>query len=172
MIQDSTQVRIVFAASRHWLGRLIRWLTNGKTSHAMLQFPLPLWGGDFIAQATFPDVRMTPAEASRKNVVEEFEYLFPTKAGFLAIRKLIGEWYDFRSLPILGWILIWRKLLGQKVSHPWHTLRAQQCSELIARFFQGCDLAGTKDWEPEEVTPEQLRRYCAAHSEYFRRLPR
>ena len=154
-------VRIVFTASNTTMGKMIRWVTNGKCSHTFIQLPLPPFHGDFAIQAAFPKVEIVPISRARYNIVGEYACGFECDKGFEEIQYLIGEWYDFRGLALFGSIKVLWKLFKKKVKAPWQNAKAQFCSELVARFFMECKLPNTRDWIPERITPEDLRKYCA-----------
>lgn len=162
--------RVVFTASQTWIGKVIRWITGGKVSHAMIQYPDPVWGGDWIAQATWPQVVKVPAEHARHRVYVEYRCPDNVAQAFPKIRDFIGEWYSVEGIVILGWIKLWWRVFRRKFKVPHYTVKGQFCSELVARLFMAAGLPETAGWDVERITPEDLRLYCERHPELFQRL--
>jgi len=128
-------VRIVFTASNFPLSRLIRWATRGRVSHAMILYDDPLWGGEWVAEATIGGVKKLPAEKAMHNVYAVFECKFDAHPALQAIRNHIGDGYDYAGMAWAGWaILLWR-LFRQKVRRPWRKSSEEFCSALIALFL-------------------------------------
>ena len=162
--------RIVLSASPVWLARLIRYMSSGRASHAMLQYSSELWGGEWIAEATIGGVQKRPAELRRHHVVHEFECLFDAREGLRGIRKLVGSHYDYEGLIFFGWVkLVWM-LFHKKIRKPWHSTKGQFCSELIWRLFQNSNLPGTLEKDPEGITPEDILCYMESNPALFKRL--
>src|SRR5512137_1618498 len=103
MPDKSPTVRIVFTASNTLIGKLIRWATNGRVSHVFIQYPDPLWGGEWAAEATVGGVRMVPVEKARHRVVAEYECLFDATAPLQSLWQHIGDHYDYPGLLYFGW---------------------------------------------------------------------
>ena len=154
--------RIVFTASKSLFGELIRWATNGRVSHVFIQYPDPLWGGEWVAESTVGGVRMVPAEKSRHNIIAEYECLFDVAPALQAIRSHIGDRYDYRTLLYIGWaVLMWR-LFRKKVRRPFKNTDEEFCSEFVSLFLTAAEqlkliplLEGM--WaNPEQNDPERL----------------
>ena len=162
-------VVIVFTTSTSTIGKAIRWITHSQVSHCMIEFLDPVLGGEWIVEATAGGVRAVPAWKSRVNVVEEYECQFDGYKVLPLLAPYVGQNYDYVGLLGLGWWLLFNRWLRIKIRYPLHDSAAQKCSELIAIFFKWANLRGTENWFPELVTPEQLRRFCDQHAEYFAR---
>jgi len=163
-------VRIVYTASDTLFGRAIRWLTNSKVSHVMIQYTSDLWGGEWVAEATLPKVCKLPAERARHNVVEEFECLFDAQPAFHAIRGEIGRWYDFRLLFGFGLILLLWKFLKIKVRRPLGNTKGDVCSEFVAKFYKAAKLKDSERIVSAKFSPQLSLVYNLAHPEAFRRI--
>jgi len=166
-------VRIVFTRSDTFMSKAIRWLTAGRVSHVLLQYPSEMWGGEWVAEATWPMVLMRPAEKARHGVYKEFECLFDVRTALNAIRGEIGQWYDFQGLAVLGvWLFVWR-VFKKKLQHPLHSTSGNKCSELYAKMFKATtELPNTHRFEPEYTSPEDLLDYCEEWPKFFRELPK
>jgi hypothetical protein len=165
-------VRIVFTASHTWLGRLIRWLSSGRASHVFIQHPSATWGGEWATEATWPMVLQRPAERSRKYIVKEFLCDFNAPLALNKIRDEVGKWYSFDGLLALGaWLLVWR-VFHRKLKHPFHSVRGDLCSELVAKMIRAAtEVPDTKNLDPDYTTPEQLLCFCEQHPTQFPEIP-
>ena len=163
-------VRIVLTATNYLVPRLIRWITGSQVSHAGIQFSAPIWGSDLMVEATFPKARFAPVEIARHNVVYDYECKFDTTASFKAINTLVGQWFDIEGLLIIGWIRAVWILFRRRIKVPHRNAKEQFCSELVARFLIAAKLPGTESWDPERITPEDIRQYCEQHPELFTRI--
>ena len=161
-------IRIVFTASDTLMGRLIRWVTNGRVSHVFFQHPSVTWGGEWATEATWPMVLQRPAEKSRHNIVKEFECRFDIEDCFKANRREIGRWYAFEGLAIFGlWLIIWR-VFKQKIRHPFHSPKGDFCSELAAKVFRASKvLPDISTFDPDYTDPESVLKYCERNPMYF-----
>jgi hypothetical protein len=160
-------VSVIFTASNSLVGKIIRWITRGKSSHAMLQYFSAMWGIDWVIEASLPGVIQIPAKKARHNIVAEYLCLFDANAPLKAMADYVGEMYDFEGIFILGWILLMKRWFGKKIRHPLSGPKSQFCSELVARFFQAAKLDGADKWNPEMITPEFLMEYCDKNTRYF-----
>lgn len=159
---DNTSVRIVFTASNSLIGRVIRWATNGRVSHVFIQYPDPLWGGEWAAEATVGGVRMVPAEKARHSIVAEYECLFDSAKALQSIRSHVGDRYDYAGLLYFGWaILMWR-IFRKKVRRPFRSASEEFCSEFAALFLSAAEtlklvpsLEGLLP-NPEQNDPERI----------------
>lgn len=160
--------KLVYTASDTFLGRAIRKITKSPVSHCMFQYYSELWGGDWVAQATFPTVSKTPAERSKHRVVHEFECLFDVKPGLHGIRNEFGKWYDFRLLFGLGILYFLWEIFKIKMRRPFGNTSGDLCSELFAKFYKASKLHGSKEIVPSKFTPLDSLRYNQAHPDLFR----
>ena len=165
-------IRIVFTASSKWASRAIRWLTNGRVSHVFGQWPCEVWGGDWATEATWPMVISRPAELARHNIYREFECLFDAKKALHDIRHEVGQWYDFKGFALVGLWLLFCRIVKNKIKYPFHNTKGDLCSELYSKMLKKALLADTIQMNPEFTTPEDLLKYCEAHLQYFRELPK
>jgi hypothetical protein len=161
-------IKVAFTASHTLFGRLIRYMSRGRVSHCIIQYPDALWGGEWVAEATFPTVRMVPAEKSRHSIVEEFECLFDAPAAFKKIRMEIGKSYDFLLIADMSILLLLWRFLGYKMKHPFAGSGGDVCSELVVKFFQAAKLDESSQLNPNTATPQQLMEYCIKHPNHFK----
>jgi hypothetical protein len=152
--------QITFTASPFPLARLIRWVTKGRVSHAMLVYEDPQWGGRWVAEATVGGVKMLPAERALRHVVATYTCRFDTEPSLRMMRKHIGDGYDYAGLIFFGWaILVWR-LLHRKIRRPWRNTTEEFCSEFVALFLKDVVRRGIivnrLPVDTTRTTPEQL----------------
>jgi len=163
-------IRIVYTASNTLFGKVIRYLTNSKVSHVMIQYSSDLWGGEWVAEATLPMVCKMPAEKARRNVVTEFECLFDAKPALHAIRDEIGKWYDFKLIFGLGFILMLWKFLKIKIRRPLGNSKGDICSEFVAKFYKAAKLPNSGNIVPSRYYPELSLNYNLAYPELFKQI--
>ena len=166
-------VRLVFTASNTWMGHIIRWLSKGRASHVFIQHPSATWGGDWATEATWPMVLQRPAEHSRHNIVKEFFCEFNASLALQKIRNEVGKWYSFDGLFALGfWLLVWR-VFHRKARHPFHSVRGDLCSELVAKMLRAAtEVPDTGKFDPDYTTPEMLLAFCETHPTQFKEIPK
>ncbi len=160
-------IKIVFTASRGFVGRAIRWLTRGRVSHVMIEYTSGAWGGSWIAEATAVGVRKVPSYKARHDVVAEFE--FDGEDGLKALSEYVGQNYDYAGIVVFGWALLWWRIFRRRLKKPTKNTKGQFCSELVSRLFIAKQLPETETWDPEKKTPEDLLAYCEAHPVQFSR---
>ena len=160
-------VRIILTASPMWLSRAIRYLTKGRVSHCMLQYPSDLWGGDWIAEATVGGVQKRPAETRRHHVKAEFRCKFDPAPALHKIRREVGEGYDYPGIVGFAWVILLLRVFKLKIRRPWRNAKTQMCSEFIWRFFLAVSIPGADERDPEEVTPEMVYAFMEARPSYF-----
>lgn len=158
-------VKIIFTASPKLLARIIRKLTKSDVSHVMLEYVSDTWKGPMITEATFPTVRIVPAERARHHVVAEYVCKFDTEGGFEAIKPYLGNWYDFKGLLLFGWAIFLFRVLKRKIRHPLTATNSQICSELLTWFLTGSRLPSTDKWDPELTNPLRIKNYLKKHPE-------
>lgn len=165
-------VRVVFTASKTFLGRWIRRLTQSKVSHAFLEYDSSLWGGRWAAEATISGVRKVPAAKARHHVVCQYRVRFDPRPGLRMIAPLFGSAYDVTGILVFAWaIMLWRWFRVRMRRFTRNT-KSQLCSELVARFLIASQVTGTANWDPERTSPEQIRHLCARHEgEAFYAIP-
>lgn len=164
------KVTVVFTASTGLVGRAIRWFSSGRVSHSMIQYPSDLWGGTWVAEAVASGVRKVRSWKSRHHVVSEFECMFDAGMALKKIGNFVGESYDYSGVVIFGWLLLWKRILGRKLNRPFKSTKGMFCSELVARMFMAAGLEGTKEWNPEMISPEDLLEYCEKYGCYFKKV--
>jgi hypothetical protein len=173
-------VSIIFTAPPTLLYRVIKWFTGSNATHVMLGYRDELWGGDWTAAADLDGVRLYQAEQTCQHVESKFMCAFHTDAGLHSVARLINQSYDFADLFSIGLVtLVWR-LFKRRIRNPWHRPNAQICSEFVARFLQaaqtsrttipdGCgNLPEVAQWNPESVTPGDIKAYCLRHPKLFK----
>jgi hypothetical protein len=141
----------------------------------MILYDDPVWGGDWVAEATVGGVKMLPAEKVMHNIVAIFECKFDAAPALQSIRQHVGDGYDYAGLLYFGWaILIWR-LFRRKIRRPLRRSSEEWCSEFVAMFLAAAEklkkiplLAGL--WEnPEKNDPEILLEVLENHPDQFER---
>jgi hypothetical protein len=133
----------------------------------MLKYQSTEWGGDWVAEATLPNVRLIPAEKVEHNVKFRFLCKFDTAVVLPKLRTYIGDAYDYEGIGLLGWMFFWWRVFKIKIKEPYTKTKGIKCSEFLAIFFQAAGLPDVQNWDIEVQTPESLLTYCEDHSEYF-----
>jgi hypothetical protein len=160
-------MKVKFSANKNIFSKMIRWFSNGRVSHAMLEYYDNRWGCDFVAESTIHGVRLVPSENLKNNVTEVFNCIFDLDQFLFKCPDLIGEPYDIKGIEFLAWFFIVLKLLKKKIRKPFHNSNGLFCSEFVARIFIQANLPETETWDPEMITPEMLLEYCERHTELF-----
>jgi hypothetical protein len=158
-------VRIIFTASKTPLGILIRKITKSDVSHAMIE--IPIWDKRMIMEATLGGVRLVPSKKSKHHVVKEYQCQFDTKPGLIDISQKLGDHYDYAGLFVIIWAKIfwdWAKLRMRFLK--WKNTSIK-CSELVALFFQSCNLPDSDKIVVELSTPEDIKDFCDEHQNLF-----
>lgn len=166
------KVFIVFTSPPSILKRVITWFTGGKTSHVMLSYIDPFWGGEWTAASDWDGVRLYQANKTFKYVIGKYECKFDVTGGIQAISALINQPYDYVNLLAIGFVALVWKIFKKKIKNPWKNAKAQICSEFATRFlkgakFQGGNLPEVSLWDPESISPADVMSYCDRHPELF-----
>lgn len=161
-------ITIGLTASSGFFPDAVRWLTKSKVSHARLQYSDPVWGGDWVMQATWPQIQIVPKETAGDATAAEFECLFDAASAMRTLREYIGRDYNLEGIAALAWVYGTWRLFKRRAAMPKYSTGEQFCSELVARMLVAAKLPGTESWNVEAVTPEDLLEYCTAHPELFK----
>ena len=134
----------------------------------MVQYTSETWGGEWIAEATFPIVRMIPAYKARHNIVAEFEVLFDIKPSLQKASKFFGDHYDIIGMAYLGWFIVLWTIFKKKIQKPFYNVKGEFCSELVAYIYRYSNLPETQLWFPSLTSPGIIYQYNLKHPELFR----
>ena len=167
-------VQIVLTASPFPLAKLIRWMTNGRASHAMIQYDDLTWGGKWVAQASVGGVKMVRAEKAMHHVVAIFDCLFDAMPSLHAVRKHVGDRYDYLGLAFFGWaLLVWR-LFHRRIRRPWRNTTEEFCSEFVSLFLADAAKRGIVvnklPADSTRTTPEQIFQALEISPQFDRML--
>ena len=169
-MSDTSEIRIVFTASAHWMSRVIRKVMRSQVSHVYIDYPSDMWGGRWAAEATKGGVRKVQVRKAKKYVFAEFQCKFDAKPGLRSVAKYCGEDYDYIGALAFGVLVLLRRWLKVKVRRPLSSSKAQFCSEFVTRFLQGAGIAETLNWNVEKSDPGRLYRFCNKRKDLFERL--
>ena len=149
-------IAILFSKNNSPLSRAIRWITKSPVSHVSIQanlFDIPL-----VMEATLLGVRMVERSkwADDNELVESYR-VEVLESSFRWALLALNERYDV--LGLLGFIPVMvGRSLGLLWRNPLVSPSATVCSELVTRVLHVTP--GFFDVDPEQVTPEDLRRIC------------
>jgi hypothetical protein len=152
--------RIGFSTSNQLISRAIRWFTKSETSHVFFIYYDEDFKGDFVFEATEPEVRIFPWPAFKKEntIVDVFIPLYPLDKGFEAMGQRLGYHYNFWGLIGMIWVLIGR-LLGYQWRNPLTSKKAEFCSEGVSYVLLWSNYPGF-DGIPDTKDPQQLLEFC------------
>lgn len=163
-IVQGVDVRIGFNTSDTWIGKLIRWATKGKVSHAYLSYTEVTTGQRMVIEAAWNGFVCHTHEAATAGtrIVAEVplkgEYL-ETKVLYFAMQWL-GKKYDYKGLLGSAWVQVgrWAK---KKWSNPLQDSNDLFCSEAIARALRLARyMDADKLGDPAQVSPQDLYDWC------------
>lgn len=159
-------MKIVFTGANNWLSQVVRWATNSPASHVMVEFFSPALQADVTVDSDLRGVQLLPAFRTRKDVVAEFTCPEHVEAALPVVTRYLGSRYDFGGLVLISIpVLLWR-WFGVRMRHPLRRTKEVKCSELVALLLKRAGLPGTSRWDPENITPGDLLRYCST-SDFF-----
>lgn len=150
-------IQLGFSTTDHLLSKIIRKVTNAKTSHCWLLYTDPVLGGDFVMQAELNGIVLTPWDQFvKKNVVVAvIEPVVDMKPGLLVLAEYLGSMYDFGGL-LGGFFVIVSRWLHRKIHNPFDNPHALFCSEAVTVALQAAKYPGTEDLVPKDTSPEDL----------------
>lgn len=153
--------RVGFSTAKGLLGlvsRVIRWASGSKASHVWILYWDPVLEVDTVFEAHLTEVRRVPLPFFERdnNIVAVVQPEFPIEVGIPPVaRELLGAWYDYAGL--FGMIaVVTGRLFKAKWRNPFRSSKAQFCAELVTRVLQAAEHPGTKELDPECVTPQDL----------------
>ncbi len=182
-------IRIGFSTTPgDFLSWIIRLFTGGKYSHSWISYPSRIWSGRWIAHSDSRGVRKIPAEpylAKKKRKHAAYRCKFDARIALQENRKFIGRRYDFLSILFgfpIKFFVYW--ISGKRICNPSRDESKFTCSEFVATVLKSVrvprkpshehsapiPLPWTEMWDPESMTPRDLREYCDAHPEFFEKL--
>jgi len=169
------QVTLVFTKSPRLSRRFIRWLTNGRVNHVMIEYYDEIYDARMILEADSSGIRIVPAHKNKRNVSHEYVCDFDCSGGFKSVMKYIGDKYDWSSLFLLGFILLLKKIFKFKFKELNFNTKEQKCSELTANFlnrelvkYNGSFVH--HPFMPEYTTPEDILRFCEFKKDSFTKV--
>jgi len=141
------------------LSAIIRFFTGSPISHTWLLVEDPVFGMKMVMEADEFGIRLIPYD--RFQLGNDIKYLITLNSNWdygLGLATA-GEWlssmYDFSGLIGMAFVVIGR-WLKRKWNNPFASHSAMFCSELVVRFLQASQYPGTKDFVPEDTTPQDL----------------
>jgi len=157
-----SNITIGFSASNGIIGKVIRWFTKGRVSHAYITYYSETLQNVFVMEATFWGYKLTPYEKWKKsnNSVAEFKCKTDLTPGLRSVAKWLGGTYDFWS----AFGLAARRWFGKWYRNPFRDPKKLHCSEAVTVFLQRAGFAAELD--PESTTPEDLLQYCSNNENF------
>lgn len=151
-----SKITIGFSASNSIIGRIIRWFTKGRVSHAYATYYSETLQNVFVIEATFWGYKLTPHNKwiKKNKIVAEFKCSRDLSSGLIHVSKWLGGTYDFWSALGLGA----RRWFGKLYRNPFRDPNKLHCSEAVTLLLHGAKLA--EDLDPESTTPEDLLEFC------------
>ena len=131
--------KIILTASNYLVPRIIRKITRSRFSHCMILYEDPVWGGEWVAEATIGGVRMVPAEKAMHHVKAVFTCKFDATEAHKRIRQHIGDGYDYAGLLFMGWVILMWRLFKKKIQRPHRKTSEEMCSAFVALFLQAAE---------------------------------
>jgi len=155
-------ITIGFSSSSGIMGKLIRWFTKGRVSHAFATYYSEVLQDIFVIEATFWGYKLTPKSKwiKKNKLVDEFKCNKDLSEGLKYIAKWLGGTYDFWSAFGLGA----RRWFGKWYRNPFRDSKKLHCSEAVTILLNKSGLK--TNMEPESTTPEDLYDYCLNNKEF------
>jgi hypothetical protein len=159
-----SNITIGFSASTGIVGKVIRWFTRGRVSHAYATYYSETLQDVFVIEANFWGYNLTPHEKwiKKNKVVAEFTCERDLAPGLRYVAKWLGATYDFWS----AFGLAARRWFGKWYRNPLRDPKKLHCSEAVTMLLAKVGLAESLD--PESATPEDLYSYCLNNKEFKR----
>lgn len=161
----ATATRIGFSTSKtSWVSKIIRWFTDGKTSHTFLVYYDEDFKRDMVLEATQGGFRIVPFSHYEKSLVAIFTPKYSVDEGLQKAVDWLGENYDYEGLLGMAWVELGR-WLGRKWHNPLHSAHAMFCSEAVVRIMQGANYPGSEVFDPASTDPEMLLKFFQQEQE-------
>ena len=152
-------VKILFTASKGWIGRIIRWVTSSYVSHVAIDV------NGIIYEADWTGFRRVLRQGwkSDDDVVESFTLTFPFTHDHAAIlERWVGRKYDWGNLFWQIVVHVGRRL-GAKIRFPFRSASSIICSEAVIRWLTKVGFPEAGDRRPEEATPDSVLMWLWDH---------
>lgn len=162
---------IIFSTRPHSIGSwLIRRATKSKVSHVSIGSDIH--GVDVALEAGVSGVTpMIRSKFEATNIIVEQYWI---KDGIVSEEALkhaveeIGEGFDYAGLLGFGLVILVARWFRKKIKNPWASPKTVWCSEFVLHLNRDKTIPEWNDFEPESVTPEDLRAACESGSSFER----
>lgn len=162
-----------FSRDKGIKSKLIQWITDGKWSHAWIEYESADWSGLWVAQADVNGVSTEPSERVFKKKAEIVRYEvvdWDMTPGFKGVKSYIGADYDYLTVVWNSLLLILYKIT--KLGFLWQIVRRDStkftCAEFASLAIICSGMPGCGKLDPEMTTASMLLDFCAG-SEYFKK---
>ena len=165
-------VRYVYEADDNFIGKAIRWFTNGRVNHVALTYDSDDWDtvvdgetkrAEWVVEA-IPKGTVSRPVRNRKwthVVTPKYDAIPYLKAA----QEFVDRKYEFKAIFLFAiFILAWR-WFRLKLRRPTLAGKAQICSELAAHTV--LPILGPAIENPQWVHPEELLLLQEAYPEHF-----
>jgi hypothetical protein len=155
-------VQIALERGSSWIGRVIRWVTQGRVNHAYFI----VQPQNVVYEATAWGFVRNPL-GRRKDTRYVVDILYPYNAedaGKLDV--WVGRPYDYIEL-FYNLFLTLAERIKLKLLNPFRSSKALFCSESVVRWLRGIGFPGAWKLDTESTDPEELLAFLQA-SKYAR----
>ena len=164
-------VCVGFGTNEKWTSKLIRWVTKSECSHVWIEYPSVTWGGRWVVHSWgSAGVVKVPLEQVEKDYPthRSYECSLNIDGGFQWARQRLGARYDY-GVIWNGFLLVLHRITGWGwLNDVLHRNAARfSCSEFVAGFLKAAGVPGTEHMDPEFITPEALREFCAWSEDFW-----
>lgn len=153
----------VYEADDNFIGKAIRWFTNGRVNHVAMTFASDDWEAEWVVEAVPKGTVCRPVRKRRWTHIVTPKY--DAVPYLRAAQDFVDRKYEFKAIFLFAiFILAWR-WLRIKCHRPSLSGKAQICSELAAHTV--LPVLGPEIENPQWVHPEELLSLQEKHSEFF-----
>jgi len=117
-------------------------------------------GGPCAIEADYAGLRVSPMEMVEEDsdIIAVFE-TWVDLPSWQEMRRWLGRPYDYAGLFGFLWVMMGR-WLGINLKNPARSSERVFCSESVVRILISCGFEPAKKLDPEQVSPEDLLRFC------------
>jgi len=163
-------IYLIFTAGPASRSKMLRWAEKSPVSHVGVEYYNKLFEERWLLEANCFGVQTIPCENIEYETYGRFRLKINGDEGLRAIKKLIGNRYDYRGAFLILLTRLFKRIIKTKTESPRQSSSSYFCSELIARFFSLINLPFTSSWNPKDISPHDIYLYCLRHPETFEEI--
>ena len=157
-MSDRTGITVGFSTTNKLMSRFIRWITQGKVSHAWIAYDDATLGMRMVMQAEAWGFEVRPWKKwlTQNKWVAEYTLVCPVVVLTKSLKKLaelLGTHYDYKSAALVGIINWFKRLSKSKFKQ---SPKKLMCAEAVVRFLQWSNFSSTINLNPEITSPAEL----------------